>query len=46
MKDRDPIKDQHPELLIGVGLIVMAIGIIGMVYGLVKLFGIIFFQEP
>lgn len=46
MKHRDPIKDQHPEDLILLGLIVLAVVVVGMVYGLVKLFGIIFFQEP
>jgi len=42
MKDRDPIKDQHPEGLITVGILVLAVVLVGAVYALTSLFGAIF----
>jgi hypothetical protein len=41
VKERDPKKDQHPEDLIACGLLVLAVVLVGLVFALCNLFGLI-----
>lgn len=42
MKERDPSKNQHPELLIAGGIIALGVILVGAIFAITQLFGLIF----